>query len=392
MESTLTTFLRGKIRVHQPVAGYRFNVDSVCLAAFSWVRAGESVLDLGTGSGFLLLMLAHFHLPGSMLGVEIQPELASLAARNLEENGWPSSGSIVTADFRDPGALPGGAFDLAVCNPPYYEAGRGLESPDAGRALARHSFSAGFSDVLASAARALKPRGRLCLLCPAPRFSELLSLAPTQGLTPRLVRWVRSDAASEPHLALVQMAKETRGEPLALPPLSLRDGGAYTAEMAFWLGESEPPEPRFLCDVMVGRLARYLRLAGFDAAYSNSAEDGWLLSGARRSARILVTRDRPLLARCRKEGVMAFDPESDSPREQFARFRGAFPAGEGAAPRCLECNAPAMPVERGEALGRVPPYTFLTHARFSACPSCGKLTWEGSHLERFRREVTGKRG
>jgi len=385
MEKTLTTFLRGKIHVHQPASGYRFNIDSVCLASFSWVRAGESVLDLGTGSGILLLLLAHFHLPVSLLGVELQPELAELASRNFEENGWSALGRAVAADFRKPGAFPEGALELAVCNPPYYEAGRGLPSPDDSRAMARHSLSAGLADVLSAGARALKAGGRLCLLCPAPRFSELLASAPAAGLNPHVVRWVRSSPASEPHLALVQFRKEALQSPVTLLPLTLRENsGDYSSEVALWLGEREPPEPRFLCDVMVGRLARYLRLAGLDAAYTNRAEDEWLLAQARRSGRVLITRDRPLLARCKKERVRAFDPGSDVPRDQLARVREAFRMEAEHSPRCMDCDAPVLEVERREALGKVPPYTYLTHERFSACPCCGKLTWEGSHLARFQ--------
>jgi tRNA1Val (adenine37-N6)-methyltransferase len=390
METTLTPFLGGRIRVHQPASGYRFNIDSVCLAGFSWVRAGESVLDLGTGSGILLLLLAHFHLPGPMLGVELQPGLAELASRNFEENGWSAFGRAVAADFRNPGAFPEGAYDLVVCNPPYHEAGRGLPSPDGSRAVARHSLSASLADVLSTGALALKQPGRLCLLCPALRFPELLSLAPESGLTLHLVRWVCSSPTSEPHLALLQFRKKAGGGPITLPPLTLRgSGGDYTDEMDLWLGKKDPPSPRFLCDVMVGRLARYLRLVGFDADYSNKAEDEWLFAKAQRSGRVLITRDRPLLARCKRKKVQALDPASDEPREQLAHVREAFQTEARLAPRCMECNAPVLPVERQEALGKVPPYTYLTHERFSACPCCGKLTWEGSHLTRFRRGVLG---
>lgn len=388
METTLTQFLGGRIRVHQPASGYRFNIDSVCLAAFSWVCAGESVLDLGTGSGILLLLLAHFHLPGSMLGVELQPDLAELASRNFEENGWSSFGRAVAADFRNPGAFPEGAFDLVVCNPPYHEAGRSFPSPDESRAVARHSLSANLGDVLSAGALALKERGRLCLLCPAPRFPELLALAPESRLALRLVRWVCSSPSSEPHLALLQFRKKAGRGPVTLPYLTLRGpSGDYTDEVDLWLGKKDPPAPRFLCDVMVGRLARYLRLVGLDATYTNKAEDEWLVAQAQRSGRVLITRDRPLLARCRKEKVQAFDPASDEPREQLARVRKAFQREASLGPRCMECNAAVIPVERHEALGKVPPYTYLTHERFSACPCCGKLTWEGSHLERFRKMI-----
>jgi tRNA1Val (adenine37-N6)-methyltransferase len=394
-QTTLTSFLRGKIRVHQAEAGRRFTIDSVCLASFSWVREGERVLDLGTGTGILLLLLGHFHHPGHLVGVEVQPDLARLAALNLEENGWSGEGRIVAADVRDPRAFPEAGFDLVVSNPPYHEAERGLVSPDPGRATARHSLSAGYTEFLDAARRALAPGGRFCFVAPAGRLPEILGLAATRGLPPCLVRPLRSTVSDEPHLVLIQLRKAASAPFLTLPPMILRgEDGAYTPEVALWLGDAEPPGPRFICDVMVGKLARYLRLAGADAAYAREAEDDWLMDQARRSGRVLLTRDRPLLAECSRSGVSAFDPGHDDPKRQMELVSRAFARGGtlGDRPRCLDCNAPVLPVDRQEASGKVPRYTYLTHERFTACPCCGKLTWEGSHLERFRREVLRRDG
>lgn len=392
MKSSLTVFLGGKIRVHQPVRGYRFNVDSVCLSSFAWVREGETVLDLGTGSGILLLILANFHHPGSLVGVEIQPGVAEMAARNLEENGLSETGRILAADFRVPAAFPEGRFDLVVCNPPYYEVGREKASPDPARAMARHSFTAGFDEVLAAGARALGPGGRFCLLCPGARLAEVLAAARAAGLRGRLMRPVRSAPGAEPHLVLLQLRREEGRGCVSLPPLLIRGGeGTYTPELAYWLGQREPATPRFFCDAMLGRLARYLRLSGADAAYARGADDDWLLAEAERSGRILLTRDRPLLARCGKAGVRGFDPGSDAVGEQLGRVAESFLESPERGPlRCVDCNAPVLPVDRCQALGKVPPYTYLTHEQFSACPCCGKLTWEGSHLGRFRKEVIEK--
>jgi hypothetical protein len=141
---------------------------------------------------------------------------------------------------------------------------------------------------------------------------------------------------------------------------------------------------------MLGTLSRYLRLTGWDAAYARKAEDSWLLDECARSGRVLLTRDRPLLARCSMTGVTALDPGSDVPRDQLAAMRGAFPSKSPGVPRCLKCNAPTAELNREGARGKVPPYTHLTHERFNACPCCGKITWEGSHLERFRKDVTGR--
>jgi len=389
-ETTLTPFLRGKIHVHQPRRGYRFNVDSVALAGFSWARDGERVLDLGTGSGILLLLLGHHHHPGSLTGVELQEELAALASRSLKENGWAERSRVVHGDMRDPGAVEPGTFDLVVCNPPYQEAGRGQTSATPQRALARQGFTAELPDVAAAAARALAPGGRFCTVAPAQRLEDLRAALASAGLHPRLLRTVQDRAGREPHLILLQACATPGKRPVTLPPLILKDEtGAYGPEMRRWLGHDVPPGPRFFCDCMLGTLSRYLRLTGSDAAYDRRAEDSWLLGECARSGRILLTRDRPLLARCAKAGVPALDPASDRPREQLAFVKAATPAMAEASPRCLRCNAPAAALNREEARSLVPPYTYLTHERFNACPCCGKITWEGSHLERFRKDVTG---
>lgn len=391
-ETTLTPFLRGKIRVHQPERGYRFNIDSVALAGFAWARDGERLLDLGAGTGILCLILAHRHHLSSFTAVEIQPELAALAERNVEENGWSGTGRVVPGDLRSPEVVDSGAFDLVVCNPPYYDPHRGQAAGSPQRALSRQGFSAEPAAVLASAARALAPGGRLCLVWPTPRLAELLASLPSAGLHPRLLRHVHDLPGSPPHLTLLQAAAAQGRGCLTLPPVALRGPGrTYTPEVARWLGEEEPEGPRVFCDVMVGRLARYLRLTGMDAAYWRGAGDEWLVTECLRSGRTLLTRDRPLLARAARAGLDARDPASDSAAEQLAWFRASFPSAPppDPRPRCTTCNAPRVPLEPDEARGKVPPYTALTHRQFSACPCCGTLTWEGSHLERFRKTVMG---
>lgn len=392
-DATITPFLRGQISVRQPKHGYRFNVDSVALAGFAWTRDGERVLDLGTGSGILLLLLGHHHHPRSLTGVEIQEELAALASRNLRENGWAERGRVVHGDMRDPGAVESRAFDLVVCNPPYQEAGRGQTSATPQRALARQGFTAELPDVAAAALRALAPGGRFCTVAPVSRLEDFKAALASAGLHPRLLRTVQDRPGREPHLILLQACATPGKGPITLSPLILKDEtGAYGPEMRWWLGHDIPKGPRFFCDCMLGTLSRYLRLLGADAAYDRSAEDSWLLGECARSGRILLTRDRPLLARCAKAGVPALDPASDRPREQLALVRATAPAMAEASPRCLQCDAPTAVLNREEARGHVPPYTYLTHECFNACPCCGKITWEGSHLERFRRSVAGAPG
>jgi len=391
VEVSLTHFLGGALRVRQPARGYRFNVDSVLLARFAGTLDGERVLDLGAGTGILLLLAGHFGHPSRLCGVEIQEALADLCRENLAENGWDDRSEAVAADLRSPGAFPEGAWDLVVANPPYHGAGRSQACADPAKDTARRDASLAPGELFAAAARALAPRGRFCFLMPAPRREELSEALAHSGLHVRVCQAVRPDGASPAHLHLIQARREPGRGPLVLPDLPLRVAPReYQPEVARYLRGERGAAPRFFADVMVGRLAKALRLLGYDAAYDRRAEDGWLLHESARTGRVLLTRDRALLAAAAKRRTEAFDPGDDAVLRQLEAVRERYggPPGEGR-PRCLCCNRPPEELERERARGRVPAYTWLTHDRFRACPGCGTLTWEGSHLERFRARIAG---
>src|SRR5512134_1480469 len=123
---------RAPLVIHQPRTGYRYSIDSVLLAAFAAPLCGGTALDLGTGSGVLLLFLSAM-CPGLRrgVGVEIQPRLLSYARRNFEENGLGGRLAAVPGDFREEIRVLGGdRFDLVVSNPPYRRLGEGRRSPD----------------------------------------------------------------------------------------------------------------------------------------------------------------------------------------------------------------------------------------------------------------------
>lgn len=144
---------------------------------------------------------------------------------------------------------------------------------------------------------------------------------------------------------------------------------------------------RFVVDQHAGKLCRWLRFLGFDAELaSGSLYD--LGARAAREARVLLTRNRKagelLLANCL---VLA----SDDPEEQLRQVVRELGLHEKVRPftRCPVCNAELAGIEREEAKGLVPPHTYTTHKEFSRCPSCGRVYWEGSHVERMR-EILGE--
>ena len=146
-----------------------------------------------------------------------------------------------------------------------------------------------------------------------------------------------------------------------------------------------PDPPRFVLDTHLGRLARYLRLAGFDTCYSNDCDDARLAEIAETQSRILLTRDRGLLKRARV--VHARFIRVDDPHAQLDDIAAHFELGPRMAPfsRCSDCNTPLEAVDKAEIVHRLAPLTRRYYTCFARCPACDKLYWSGSHA----REVRG---
>ncbi len=141
---------------------------------------------------------------------------------------------------------------------------------------------------------------------------------------------------------------------------------------------SEIP-PKFVADVMLGKLARWLRLFGCDVHYDNTAEDAKLLAIALSEKRILLTRDRQLSIRAGKYGYLV---QTEGTNKQIAEIVEKFdvePVFYGDI--CPECNGKVVPVSKESVQEDIPQYTYRTHNAFRRCLSCGKVYWEGSHRE-----------
>lgn len=148
------------------------------------------------------------------------------------------------------------------------------------------------------------------------------------------------------------------------------------------------PEPTFLADSMLGKLARWLRALGFDAAYERAMEDGDLVERARAEGRILLTRDRRLLHRRRL--VRGLLVEADEPAAQLRQLRhdlGLRFDPDRWFRRCLDCNLPMRSASADEVRNRVPPYVLATQQVFASCPGCGKVYWAATHVEGMRRRL-----
>lgn len=143
--------------------------------------------------------------------------------------------------------------------------------------------------------------------------------------------------------------------------------------------------PRLICDVMLGRLARWLRALGHDAAYDSGADDRTLVRRAVRERRLLITRDRGIAAAPAGARILLLQA-NDTPgqlRETLAAL-GAGPRPEPFT-RCVVCNARLRRARAGEIEARVPLFVRSTHKGFRACRLCGRVYWPGTHRREMAR-------
>ena len=232
------TLLGGRVRLFQPVRGYRAAIDPVVLAAAVPAGPGQSVLDVGIGAGAAALCLATRVEGVRVTGVERQRDLVRLARRNAGINDLADRVDVMVGDLvRPPVRLAPGTYDHVMANPPFIEAGRGNPPADAGKAAATVESGAALADWLRFCLLMVRPRGSVVLILRADRLDAALG-----GLGGRLGGIVvfplwpgpasASGAGNKPAKRVIVAGRKGVATPLSLAPgLVLHGaGGEFTAE------------------------------------------------------------------------------------------------------------------------------------------------------------------
>ncbi len=224
---------RGGLRVIQRADAFRFGTDAVLLADFAAPRRHDRVCDLGTGTGIIPLLLYARENTISADAVEIQPDMADMAARSMAMNGLNEKIRVLSGDLRSIRTLlPHARYDLVTCNPPYGKAGGTLLNPDASKRLARHEESCAIEDVACAAAWLLQNGGRLCCVFPAARMIELSDAMRKYRMAPKRIRMVHSRVEKAAHLCLMEGMLDARPGLIIEPSLVIYDeNNAYTPEL-----------------------------------------------------------------------------------------------------------------------------------------------------------------
>lgn len=146
---------------------------------------------------------------------------------------------------------------------------------------------------------------------------------------------------------------------------------------------------RFIADVMLGKLARYLRMAGYDVVYSNDAADDEIIEIAKRSGRIVLTRDSLMLERrvFKTGAIRSVFIKHDFLMDQLKQMHSGLRLSlKPDLARCLVCNGSLAGISKDKVRSKVPPYIFKTQEDFMYCCKCGHYYWKGTHYDNIKKK------
>ena len=225
--------LQNGYHIIQDPEKFCFGIDAVLLSDFAKVKREETVLDMGTGTGIIPILL-RAKTPGRHFkALEIQQECAEMAARSVRYNQLERDVEIVQGDIREAAKIFGAAsFHVVTSNPPYMIAEHGLQNPDLPKAIARHEVKCTLEDLIREASKVLKGNGRFYMVHRPFRLAEIMSVLIRYKLEPKRMRLVHPFVDKEPNMVLIEAVKGAKSRITVERPLFVYEKpGIYTKEI-----------------------------------------------------------------------------------------------------------------------------------------------------------------
>lgn len=224
---------RNGYRIIQRPDKFCFGMDAVLLSGFAKVKPGERVVDLGTGTGIIPILLKGRYLPEKIYGLEIQAESADMARRSVSLNKLESVIEIVNGDIKEASDIfDASSFDVVTCNPPYMPHKDGLKNPNEALAIARHEILCKLDDVICQASKLLKERGRFYMVHRPGRLGEIFASLQKYRLEPKRMSLVYPYVDKEPNMVLLEAMKGANpGIRIEKPLIVYESPGKYMPEI-----------------------------------------------------------------------------------------------------------------------------------------------------------------
>ena len=210
-----------------------FGIDAVLLSGFVQVKSGAKVLDLGTGTGIIPILVEAKTKASHITALELQEESVDMARRSVRLNGLEEKISIVQGDIKEASHIfDGASFDVITTNPPYMTEHHGLVNPDMPKAIARHELYCTLEDVVRESSRLLKIKGKFFMVHRPYRLVEIITTLSKYKLEAKRIRFVHPYVDKEPNMVLIEAVKGGKSRVTIEPPLVVyKEVNVYTKEI-----------------------------------------------------------------------------------------------------------------------------------------------------------------
>lgn len=224
---------RNGYKIIQNREKFCFGMDAVLLSGFVKVQKGERVLDLGTGTGIIPILLEAKTEGERFSALEIQKESADMAKRSVQLNHLEKKIEIVCGDIKEASVIFGkSVFDVVTSNPPYINDRHGLKNPDMPKAIARHEVLCSLEDVVREAAMVLRPGGRFYMVHRPHRLIEIINVLTKYKLEPKRMKFVHPYIDKEANMVLIEAVRGGKAMvKLEAPIVVFKEEGVYSDEI-----------------------------------------------------------------------------------------------------------------------------------------------------------------
>lgn len=224
---------RNHYRIIQKKKGFCFGMDAVLLSGFAQMGEGETVIDLGTGTGIIHILLEAKTKGKHFVGLEIQESVAEMALRSVHLNGLEQKIEIVQGDIREACRIFGKAsFDVVTSNPPYMINQHGMKNPDPVKAISRHEVLCTLEDVARESSMLLRPGGHFFMIHRPRRLTEIICVLRKYGLEAKRIKMVHPFVDREANMVMIESVRG--GHPMMkveAPVVVFERPGVYSEEI-----------------------------------------------------------------------------------------------------------------------------------------------------------------
>lgn len=221
------------LRIIQNPEWFCFGIDAVLISDFSKAKRTDRVVDLGSGTGIIPLLMYGRYEPSEIIGVEIQDEVSDMAKRSITMNNLDERIRIYKGDIKDCfNSIGINSFDVAVSNPPYQKPNCALVNPHDKKAISRHEILISLDELIFSASRLLKGGGKFYMIHRPERLKDIIISLDKNKFTPKRMRFVHPYPGKKPTMVLIESAK-AGGEFLNIeePLYVYNEDGTYSDEI-----------------------------------------------------------------------------------------------------------------------------------------------------------------